>query len=71
MGGCDLRNGRHFRRPLGGPAERRLTLIQNRLRHPWGGAICEIVATSEGCWWVQRSDVLRKSDLTSPSLGGV
>ena len=26
-------------------------------RHPWGAAICETVATFEGCWGVQRNIV--------------
>ena len=60
LGGCDLRNCRHFRGLLGGPAEWGLTQTQIRPRHPWGAAICETVATFEGCWGVQRSDVLRR-----------
>ena len=39
--------------------------------HPWEAAIRETVATFEGCWGVQRSDVLRRflvNVLLQPSL---
>ena len=57
LGGCDLRNCRHFRGLLGGPAEWCLTQMTMGPRRPWGAAICESVATFVGSWEAQPSGV--------------
>ena len=62
-GVCDLRNCRHFRGLLGGPAEWCLTQTTMKLRRPWGAAICETVATFVSFREVQRRGVLRGSQL--------
>ena len=54
LGGCELRNSRHFRGLLGGPAEVRLTRITTIARGAWGAAICAAVATFVGSWEAQR-----------------
>ena len=55
LGCCQLRNCRHFRGPLGGPAEGCPTGITVRPRRPLGAAICASVATFVGSWEAQRS----------------
>ena len=54
LGGCDLRNCRHFRGLLGGPAEGRLTGTRIEASPSLGAAICETVATFVGSWEGQR-----------------
>ena len=44
--------------------------IPTRLRYSWGAANCETVATFEGCWRVQRGDVLRRLILNLAMPGG-
>ena len=51
-----MRNCRHFRRLLGGPAEWGTTQIHIKPRCPRGARSGEKVATFEGCWEAQRSE---------------
>ena len=62
-GGSDLRNCRHCRGLLGGPAEGCPTRITTRPRGALGGSICETVATFVGSWKVQRRGALCGSPL--------
>ena len=62
--GWQLRHRRHFRGLLGGPAERCLEGVATRPRSSLGAGNCETVATFVGSWGVQRSAVLKASQLS-------